>query len=152
MRDADYFNLSLPEGELQQISMLGLAHIGDAVYELLVRSCILCEGKTTNTRLHSATVGYVSAGAQAAALERLLPELTEEERSVCRRGRNTRVNSIPKHADIAAYHAATALECLFGWLYLKGQKERINRLFALAMGAGEERPHEPSEKKGGEIA
>ena len=68
--------------------------------------------------------------AQAAALERILPLLSEEELAVYRRGRNTRVHSVPKNAEIGAYHAATGLECLFGWLYLSGRHARVNELFA----------------------
>ena len=89
----DYFSLSLPPAEVRQLSNLALAHIGDAVYELLVRSYLVSSGGSTNTRLHSATVAFVSAAAQAAAMDRLLPHLTEEELAVYRRGRNSRVNS-----------------------------------------------------------
>jgi len=127
----DYFNLELSQGEIRAISNLGLAHIGDCVYELLVRSRLICSGRSTSAGLHRETVKYVSAPAQAAAVEKILPSLTDEERDVYRRGRNTRVNSVPKNADIGQYHAATGLEALFGWLYLKGSHERINELFAI---------------------
>ena len=135
----DYFNLSLPEEELGALSNLALAHIGDCVYELLVRSYVICGKKLTNRQMHNETVRYVSAAAQAKAMETLLPLLTEEERTVYRRGRNTHVNSVPKHAGVGAYHAATGLECLFGWLYLRGRRERINELFAaVTAGDGQE--------------
>lgn len=127
----DYFNLELSQGEIRAISNLGLAHIGDCVYELLVRSRLICSGRSTSAGLHRETVKYVSAPAQAAAVEKILPSLTDEERDVYRRGRNTRVNSVPKNADIGQYHAATGLEALFGWLYLNGRHERINELFAI---------------------
>lgn len=130
----DYFNLTLSEQQLNEISNLGLAHIGDCVYELLVRSYIVTRGTHTNKRLHAATIGYVSAPAQARAVETLLPHLTERERAVYRRGRNARVNSVPKHAKLGVYHAATGLECLFGWLYLNGERERINELFGIIIG------------------
>ena len=122
----DYLNVRLPEQELNAVSSLGLAHVGDCVYELLVRSWLVTRGTQTNRRLHQATVEYVSAKAQAAAMETLLPRLTEREAAVYRRGRNTRVNSVPKHAEVGAYHAATGLECLFGWLYLNGEHQSIN--------------------------
>lgn len=126
----DYLNLRMTPEEIGALSNLALAHIGDCVYELLVRSWLVSGGLQTNRRLHAVTVAHVSAAAQAAAMERLLPLLTEEEAAVYRRGRNARVNSVPKRADIGAYHAATGLECLFGWLYLNGAHDRINALFA----------------------
>ena len=127
----DYLNIQMTEQEIGAVSNLGLAHIGDCVYELLVRSYLVCHGGQTNQGLHFATVEYVKAPAQAKAMEKLLPHLTEEEHAVYKRGRNTRVNSVPKNADIGDYHAATGLECLFGWLYLKAMHERINELFAI---------------------
>ncbi len=125
----DYFSPALDADQLRQISNLGLAHLGDGVYELLVRTFLCLHGGVTNRQLHRATVARVSAPAQAKAMERLLPLLTEEEEAVFRRGRNTRVGGIPQHATPGEYHAATGLECLFGYLYLKGDKERINELF-----------------------
>jgi len=127
----DYLNIKMTRKEIGAVSNLGLAHIGDCVYELLVRSYIVCHGKQTNQGLHFATVDYVKAPAQARAMEKLLPGLTEEELAVYKRGRNTRVNSVPKNADIGDYHAATGLECLFGWLYLNAMHDRINELFAI---------------------
>lgn len=129
----DYLNLQLSEAELGALSNLGLAHIGDCVYELLVRSYLLCRGQHTNRGLHKATVEIVQASAQARAMEKILPLLDEAELAVYRRGRNSRVNSVPKHAQLRDYHAATGLECLFGWLYLQGRRERINQLFAVIM-------------------
>jgi len=130
---ADYLNIKLSEGEIRAISNLGLAHIGDCVYELMVRSRIICLGRSTSAGLHRETVKYVSAPAQAEAVAKILPVLTDEERGVYRRGRNTRVNSVPRNADISQYHAATGLEALFGWLYLNGRHERLNELFAIIM-------------------
>ena len=119
----------LPLKEVNQMNMLALAHVGDAVYELLVRS-MLCSAKNAPVmQLHRLTVQRVRAEAQAEAVGKLLPLLTEEELAVYKRGRNTKVNSAPHHADIAQYHAATGLEALFGWLYLQGKTERIGELF-----------------------
>lgn len=129
----DFLNVKLSETEIRAISNLGLAHIGDCVYELMVRSRIICSGRSTSAGLHRETVKYVSAPAQAAAVEKILPLLSEEERGVYRRGRNTRVNSVPKNADLSQYHAATGLEALFGWLYLNGCHDRLNELFAIIM-------------------
>ncbi len=114
---------------LAAMSVLNLAHVGDAVYELLVRAGLAKEGVHKLSSQHRETVSYVSAGAQAAAIERLLPALTDKERAVCRRGRNARVHSTPSGCTIAQYHAATALETLFGWLWLTGQARRVEELF-----------------------
>ena len=113
---------------LRSMSVLGLAHVGDGVYELLVRTHLAHEGAQKVQDLHKRTVSFVSAPAQAAAMEKLLPELTEEEHKYYRRGRNARVHP-PSGCTIAQYHAATALETLFGYLWLTGQRERIDELF-----------------------
>ena len=128
----DYLNIKMTPQEIGAVSNLGLAHIGDCVYELLVRSYIVSHGGVTNQKMHQTTVDMVRATAQAKAMEKLLPILTEEERGVYLRGRNSHVHSIPKNAEIGEYHAATGLECLFGWLYLRGAHQRINELFATA--------------------
>ena len=123
----------LSQREVNQMNMLALAHVGDAVYELLVRS-MLCSAKNAPVmQLHRLTVKKVCAEAQASAAEKLLPRLTEEELAVYKRGRNTKVNSAPHHAGIAQYHAATGLEALFGWLYLQGKTARIGELFTAVM-------------------
>ena len=133
----DYLNIQMTAQEINAVSNLGLAHLGDCVYELLVRSWLVCHGGQTNRGLHTETIRYVSAPAQAAAMERLLPLLDEQELAVYKRGRNAKVHSVPKHADINDYHAATGLECLFGWLYLNAQHQRINELFAAVMETNE---------------
>jgi ribonuclease-3 family protein len=117
------------EAGIAKISTLGLAHIGDGVYELLTRT-YLCEiGLTTVVQLHRQTVARVNAAAQARAASKIIPLLTEAERDIYKRGRNAHVNSVPKGAELEQYHAATALETLFGWLYLRGESDRINELF-----------------------
>ena len=115
--------------EINKISMLGLAHVGDGVYELLTRTMLCRQGHASVVELHRLAVSYVNAPAQAKAAEKILPLLTDAERDIYRRGRNAKVNSVPHHADIAQYHAATGLEALFGWLYLQGRTERIGELF-----------------------
>lgn len=130
---SDYLNVKMPEREISAISALGLAHVGDGVYELMVRSWIVCRGRVTSSGLHRETVKYVRAPAQAEAVERIADMLSEQERSVYRRGRNAHVNSIPKSAQSGQYHAATGLECLFGWLYLNGEHARLNELFEKIM-------------------
>ena len=129
----DYFHLSAGQDAIEQISALGLAHLGDGVYELMVRSWLCLHGKVTNAGLHRAAVRYVSAPAQAKLARAILPRLTEEEQAVYRRGRNSHTAAVPKGASVGEYHAATALEALFGWLYLQGRTERLNELFDLMM-------------------
>ena len=129
----NYFELAMEQGQLHEISSLGLAHLGDAVYEVLVRSWLCVHGKATGKGLHRATVALVCAPEQARRAERILPELTEEELAVFRRGRNAHVHSIPQNASRGEYQEATALEALFGYLYLLGRRERINALFVHMM-------------------
>lgn len=129
----DYFDLRLTEDELRAISSVGLAHCGDAVYELLVRSWLCAHGRATGKGLHRAAVELVRAPAQAARAERILPMLTGEELAVFKRGRNAHVHTVPHSASRSDYLKATALECLLGYLYLHGRRERINALFAAMM-------------------
>ena len=131
----DLWNITLTPDQLRGISSIGLAHVGDAVYELLVRSYLCAEGKATGKSLHRAAIELVRAGAQAQRAEAILPLLTEEEAAVFRRGRNAQVHTIPAHASRAQYGEATALEALLGWLYLSGRKERANALFLEMMKA-----------------
>lgn len=129
----NYFSPRMSEQDLNRISMLGLAHIGDGVYELLIRSMLCAEGHAAVGELHRLTVSHVKAPAQAKAMEKLLPLLTEEELALYKRGRNARVHGVPQGASVGEYHAATGLEALFGWLYLQGRLERLNALFTAAM-------------------
>ena len=129
----NFFHLTMDRREINQISALGLAHCGDAVFELLVRSFLCSTGKATTRDLHRRTVGYVNAPAQAARVERMLPLLTEDELAFYRRGRNAHVHAVPKNATHEQYSRATGLECLFGALYLAGELARINELFVLTM-------------------
>ena len=129
----NYFEPHLTPDELRAISAIGLAHMGDAVYETLVRTWLCAHGKATGKGLHRATIELVCAPKQAALSEKILPLLTEEEHAVFKRGRNANVHSIPHHASRAQYQQATALEALLGWLYLNGQRARINKLFNIMM-------------------
>ena len=134
----NYFEVSMEPDALRDISSIGLAHLGDAVYEVLVRSWLCVHGKATGKGLHRATIALVCAQEQSKRAERILPELTEEERAVFRRGRNANVHSIPHNASRREYQHATALEALFGYLYLLGRRERINELFVHMMSDGTE--------------
>jgi ribonuclease-3 family protein len=123
----------MPEAEIQQMSALALAHIGDSVFELLVRTRLCLRGGSTNKALHRDTVAQVCAQAQAALLPKLLPLLTQEEEALYRRGRNARPHGVPKNASPSQYAKATGLETLFGALYLRGETARIHTLFAALM-------------------
>lgn len=129
----DYFHLSADMNTINTISSLGLAHLGDGVYELMVRSWLCLHGKATNKGLHKAAISYVAAPAQAQRCQKILPVLTEEEQEVFRRGRNSHTAAVPRGASVGEYHTATALEALFGWLWLKGRTERLNELFERMM-------------------
>ena len=125
----NYFAPALLPDQLRSISSIGLAHMGDAVFEVLVRTWLCEHGKATGKGLHQATIRLVCAESQAEKAEKILPLLTEEENAVFKRGRNAHVKSVPGHASRAQYGEATALEALLGWLYLLGRQERINELF-----------------------
>ena len=129
----NYFEPHLTPDELRAISAIGLAHMGDAVYETLVRTWLCVHGKATGKELHRATIALVCAQKQAELAQRVLPQLMEEELAVYKRGRNANVHAMPRSATPAQYHAATGLECLMGWLYLRGDKERAEQLFRAMM-------------------
>ena len=129
----NYFQMNLSKQQIDAISNLGLAHMGDCVFEILCRGYLCTKGETTVDRLHRDTIAMVKATAQAKFVDKLLPLLTEEELCYYRRGRNAHVHAVPKSATPAEYAKATGLEALFGALYLAGQTERINELFCHVM-------------------
>ena len=126
----DLWRPQLDRTALNALSALALAHTGDAVYELLVRTWLITSGRATNGSLHRATVRYVSAPAQAEAAAFLLPQLDVEEAAAYRRGRNAHVRAVPKNATHEQYSRATGLEALFGYLDLSGRRERVLALFS----------------------
>lgn len=117
------FEVTLDKNRVNAISNLGLAHIGDGVWELLVRTWLCARGGKNVGNLHRATISMVRAPAQAAYIDRLLPRLTEEEIAWYRRGKNAHVHAVPKGATPQEYAKATGLEALFGALYLTGQRD-----------------------------
>jgi ribonuclease-3 family protein len=131
----NYFQMNLSRQEVNAFSNLGLAHIGDGVYELLCRSHLCAQGNHTVANLHKSTVQMVKAPTQAKFAEKLLPHLTEDELSWYRRGKNAHVHAVPKGATPAEYAKATGLETLFGALYLSGETDRINELFHIMIEA-----------------
>ena len=129
----NFFELKLPKAEIDSISNLGLAHMGDCVFEILVRAYLCAKGEKTVDKLHRDTINMVKATSQAAFAEKMLPLLTEEELAYYRRGKNSHVHAVPKSATPAQYAKATGVEALFGYLFLSGQKERANEIFNLVM-------------------
>lgn len=113
------------------MSGLSLAFIGDAVYEVLVRTLVLEQGDARVQTLHQRAIDYVNASFQADAIKKLMPMLTEEELSVYKRGRNAPSAHTPKNKTEAEYHLATGFEALFGYLWFKGKTDRILELFDL---------------------
>ena len=123
--------MTMTKAQVDAISNLGLAHIGDGVFELLCRSYLCARGGKTVETLHRDTIRMVKATSQAKIVDRLLPLLTEEELAYYRRGKNAHVHAVPKSATPQEYAKATGLEALFGALYLSGQTQRLNELFAI---------------------
>ena len=114
----------------KKLSPLTLAYVGDGVYELFVREYIISKGNCPVKKLHSRAVEFVRCEFQAKVLSEVLtPLFTEDEREICLRGRNAHVSHVPKNSSVADYHAATAFECLFGYLYLSGQMDRLRFFF-----------------------
>lgn len=128
------------EIDLHEQSPLNLAFVGDGVYELLVRQRLVERTRLQPGALHAAAVRYVSAKGQFRALELLELSLTEEEQAVLRRGQNATKASVSKHATPQEYRASTGIEALFGWLYLKGDNQRIQQLFERIWQGLEEAP------------
>ena len=118
--------------DIRNISAPALAYLGDCVLELCVRRHLIERGLSTSAHLNAAALDFVRAGAQAEAMKRLLPHLSEEEEAYFRRGRNMGHTNVPKRATVGEYRMATGMETLFGYLHLTGQEERIRELFRLA--------------------
>ena len=123
----------MPKKEIDAISNIGLAHMGDCVYEILVRAHLCAQGRKTVQQLHQQTIQMVKATFQAKFVDKMLPILTEEELTYYRRGKNAHPHGVPKSATPAEYTKATGLEALFGYLFLSGQKERANEIFQIVM-------------------
>ena len=120
----NYFKMNLTKGEIDAISNLGLAHMGDCVFEILCRGYLCARGGKNVGNLHRDTIHMVQATAQAKFVDKLLPLLTEEELAVYRHGRNAKSATSAKNASIIDYRVATGFEALLGYLYLKHQMDR----------------------------
>lgn len=127
------FELNLSKNEIDAISNLGLAHMGDCVWEILTRASLCRQGKTTVGNLHKLTISMVNAPYQAKFADKMLPYLTEQELSYYRRGKNAHVHAVPKASTPQQYAKATGLEAMLGAMYLEGQTQRINELYQTVM-------------------
>ena len=128
----------LTDREANAYSPLSLAFLGDSVYDTLVREHLLMKANMAVSKLHSAKIKLVCAEFQSDAYEKVAEQLSERELAVLKRGRNATGNTVPKHADALQYRRATAIESLFGFLYITGRTERVRELFALIISDGEE--------------
>ncbi len=125
----DKFTDKFTDARPELLPALTLAYIGDGYYELVVRNLLLKTGRRKVEELHKAAISLVCAATQAHLARRLEPELTEQERSVLHRGRNTRGLHVPKGATVQDYRAATGMEALVGFWYLRGEHQRLERCF-----------------------
>ena len=129
----NFFHMNFTPAQVNAMTNLALAHVGDGAYELMCRTYLCLQGDKTVLKLHNDTVNLVKAPTQAKFADLLKPHLTEEELAFFRRGKNAHTHAHPKGATRQEYAKATGLETLFGALYLLGQTERMNRLFAICM-------------------
>ena len=120
--------LKKDKSEINLMSPLVWAYVGDAVYELYIRAYLVNTTKLNPHKLHIEAIRYVKAGAQAKILEELMEELTNEEKEIVRRARNAENHHLPKNADVREYMYSTAFEGLIGYLYLKKQEERLEKI------------------------
>lgn len=128
-----YWRKQLPIGQIDAgaCSPLSLAYIGDSVYEIIVRTMVVSRGNMPVNKYHKMATEYVKAEAQAKLVQAIRPELTEEELSVYKRGRNAKSVSTARHASVIDYRNATGFEALLGYLYLRDRDARITDLIAL---------------------
>ena len=129
----NYFQMNFTTQQINAISNLGLAHMGDCVFEILCRGYLCAKGEKTVDKLHKDTIQMVKATSQAKFMDKLIPHLTEDELAFYRRGKNSHVHAVPKSATPAEYAKATGLEAMFGYLFLSGQKDRANEIFNIVM-------------------
>ena len=121
------------ESEVNLLSPLTWAYVGDAIYELYIRTNLVNKTKLKPHKLHIESIKYVKAKAQADILKRLMDDLTEEEKDIVRRGRNTENHHIAKNANLEDYTYSTAFEALIGYLYLTKQDERLEEILNMCI-------------------
>ncbi len=129
----EWININRPEEEINLLSPLTWAYVGDCVYELYVRTNLVNKTNLKPHKLHIETIKFVKAKSQAKMLEKLQEELTEEEKDIVRRGRNAESHHLPKNANVQEYKYATAFEALIGYLYLTRKFGRLKKLLDLTV-------------------
>ena len=134
LRDA----FGLRDVDLRTYSPLTLAYIGDAIYDLIIRTLIVKQGNSRPEKMHKRASALVKASAQAEMIERLLPMLTEEEHAIYKRGRNAKSYTMSKNATMLDYRKATGFEALMGYLYLKEDMSRLIDLVKTGLDKGEQ--------------
>ena len=130
MNIEDFIKLEKDEQEINQLSPLVWAYVGDCVYELYVRTYLVETTKLNPHKLHIEAIKYVKAGAQCKALEQVMCKLTDEEKEIVRRGRNAQNHHLPKNSNVQEYMYSTAFEGLIGYLYLSGKFDRVQEIIS----------------------
>ena len=126
-------NIEKDEQEINQLSPLTWAYVGDCIFELYVRTKLVNETKLKPHELHLRAINYVKAKSQAEMLHNINDKLTEEEQDIVRRGRNTENHHLPKNANIQDYMYSTAFEALIGYLYLCKKEKRVKEIIKMAI-------------------
>lgn len=129
----EWISLNRSEEEINLLSPLTWAYVGDCVYELYIRTNLVNQTNLKPHKLHIETIKYVKAKSQAKLLEKIYENLTEEEKDIVRRGRNAESHHLPKNANVQEYRYATAFEALLGYLYLTKKRNRLKEILALAV-------------------
>ncbi|MDD3185240.1 MAG: ribonuclease III domain-containing protein [Anaerostipes sp.] len=130
-------SLDLKSMDPRTYSPLGLAYIGDGIYEIVIRTLVISKGNMSVNKYHHASSEYVKAAAQAQLYKEIEDILTEEEMAVYKRGRNAKSVTMAKNATMADYRMATGVEALMGFLYLSGNEQRIIELVKKGFKIGE---------------
>lgn len=125
----EFINIERNESEVNMMSPLTWAYVGDCVYELYIRTELINRTNLKPHKLHIESIKYVKAQAQAEFLKKIYDDLTEEEQEIIRRGRNAENHHLPKNCNIQDYMYATAFEALIGYLYLRKQNKRLREIF-----------------------
>ncbi len=132
--EKNFFDMEyMTENNVQMVNPQSLAFVGDAVYSLFIRSHFCLVSTARSRSLHKFSTDFVKASSQAKALDDIFDSLTEEEKSVAKRARNTKVNTMSKNAKMIEYKKSTAFEALLGYLYLCGKTKRLNEILNLAV-------------------
>ena len=133
MNIEDFIKIEKDETEINQLSPLVWAYVGDCVYELYIRTYLVDNTKLNPHKLHIEAIKYVKAGVQCKILSSIMDVLTEEEKDIVRRGRNTQNHHLPKNSNVQEYMYATAFEALIGYLYLTKKYERVKEIIEVAI-------------------